>query len=124
MSIAVMREHIATVVGRYKGRVAYWDVVNEAIDDQSNLRESVWRRVIGPDYLEIAFRLAHEADPAAQLFYDDYGAEGLNRKSNAIYEIVQTLVKRGVPIHGVGLQGHFTLTSLPAERTSPRTSRG
>ena len=113
--MAVLRDHIMTVVGRYKGRIAYWDVVNEAIDDgQGNrLRDTVWSRNIGPDYIELAFRCAHEADPAAKLLYNDYGTEGLSNKSNAVYALVQELVKKGVPIDGVGLQSHFVLANPP-----------
>ena len=77
----MLHDHIRTVVGHYRGKVAQWDVVNEAIDDQGQLRDSVWMRVIGPDYIDLAFRWAHEADPDAKLFYNDYdlefpGAEG------------------------------------------------
>jgi endo-1,4-beta-xylanase len=105
-----MRDHIYTVVGRYKGRIAIWDVVNEAVaDDGSGLRDTPWHRLIGDDYIELAFQFAHEADPEARLFYNDYGAEGMNTKSNAIYEMAQDLVARGVPIHGIGLQAHFTV---------------
>ncbi|MCA9887230.1 MAG: endo-1,4-beta-xylanase [Anaerolineae bacterium] len=108
-AIGIMRDHIMTVVGRYKGRIRYWDVVNEAIDDNSQMRQTPWQQFIGDDYVEIAFAFAHEADPDAILFYNDYGAEGLNAKSDAIYAMVSDLVERDVPIHGVGLQGHFTV---------------
>jgi endo-1,4-beta-xylanase len=70
----------------------------------------VWWRVIGPEYIDMAFRWAHEVDPDALLFYNDYGAEGLNGKSDAVYELVQGLLDRGVPIHGVGLQAHLVLS--------------
>src|SRR5207302_7761217 len=102
-----------TLVGRYKGRVSYWDVVNEAIDDSGNLRNTIWLQVIGPDYIDMAFRWAHEADPAAKLLYNDYSAEGLGRKSDAVYTLVRSLLQEGVPIQGVGLQSHFTLSSPP-----------
>jgi GH35 family endo-1,4-beta-xylanase len=109
-AIQIMRDHIMTVVGRYKGRIAIWDVVNEAIaDDGSGLRDTPWRSMIGDDYIELAFQFAHEADPDALLFYNDYGAEGLNSKSDAVYALVQDLVERGIPIHGVGLQMHITV---------------
>jgi endo-1,4-beta-xylanase len=111
--IEVLREHITTVVRRYRGRVQVWDVVNEAVTDNGLLRNTVWLQAIGPEYIEMAFRWAHEADPEALLFYNDYGAEGLNRKSDAIYELVQDLVARGVPIHGVGLQAHLAVTGPP-----------
>src|SRR5690606_4740701 len=89
------------------GRIPYWDVVNEAIDG-TTYRDTAWLRLIGEDYVELAFQFAHEADPDAILFYNDYGAEGMNAKSNAIYDMVADLVARGVPIHGVGLQAHIT----------------
>jgi endo-1,4-beta-xylanase len=111
--IEVLREHITTVVGRYRGRVAVWDVVNEAVTDSGALRDTVWLRTIGPEYMDMAFQWAHAADPDALLFYNDYGAEGLNRKSDAVYELVQGLLERGVPVHGVGLQAHLALPSRP-----------
>ncbi len=111
--MAVLRDHITTVVGRYRGRVDVWDVVNEAID-KGRLRETVWKNVIGPEYLDLAFQWAHEADPEALLFYNDYGGEGMNAKSDAIYELVRGMVERGVPIHGVGLQMHVSASSAPA----------
>jgi endo-1,4-beta-xylanase len=102
----VLRAHIHAVVGRYRGRVHYWDVVNEAISDFWGSRSTVWSQVIGSEYIELAFRFAHEADPDALLFYNDYGTEGLGRKSTRMYELVSNLLERDVPIHGVGLQAH------------------
>jgi endo-1,4-beta-xylanase len=106
----VLRDHIYTVVGRYRGRVAAWDVVNEALNEDGTLRDTIWLRVIGPEYIEMAFRWAHEADPDALLFYNDYNAEGINRKADGVYALVEDLVQRDVPIHGVGLQMHLDLT--------------
>lgn len=111
--VAILREHILTVVGRYKGRVAVWDVVNEAISDDGFPRDTIWLRGIGSKYIDLAFQWAHEADPGAQLFYNDNGGEGLNRKSDAIYGLVRDLQKRGIPIHGVGLQMHIAPESSP-----------
>lgn len=105
-SIEILRNHITTLVSRYKGRVYAWDVVNEAVTDDGQLRNSVWLERIGPEYIELAFQFAHEADPDALLFYNDYGAEELNTKSDAIYELVRDLTERGVPIDGVGFQMH------------------
>jgi endo-1,4-beta-xylanase len=105
--IEVLRAHVHAVVGRYRGRVHYWDVVNEAISDFWGLRNTVWSEVIGPDYVGMAFRFAHEADPDALLFYNDYGTEGLGMKSTRVYGLVSRLLERGVPIHGVGLQAHI-----------------
>lgn len=112
--IQILQDHITTVVGRYRGRVAAWDVVNEAVADDGALRETIWLRGIGPEYLDLAFQWAHEADPDALLFYNDYGGEGLGRKSDAIYALVRDLQQRGVPIHGVGLQMHVGLNQFPA----------
>lgn len=110
--LAVLREHIHTIVGRYQGRIAAWDVVNEAIDGRE-MRDTIWQRVIGPEYVDLAFRWAHEADPDALLFYNDYGGEGMNKKSDAIYDLVKGMQDRGVPIHGVGLQMHVTAGGQP-----------
>lgn len=112
-AIAVLKDHIQTVVGRYKGRIVAWDVVNEAIDDSTGqLRESPWLTAIGPDYIALAFQFAHEADPDAKLYYNDYGAEGIGGKGDAVFELVKGLVEQGVPIHGVGWQGHFQANSF------------
>jgi len=112
--LGVLGDHVAAVVGRYRGRVVAWDVVNEAIDDGGGLRASVWSRGIGPDYLEHAFRFARAADPSARLYYNDYGAEGLGRKSDEVFRLVADLKERGVPIDGVGLQMHVGLLRPPA----------
>ncbi len=111
--IAILREHVMTVVGRYRGRVAVWDVVNEAIADDGSLRDTIWLRGIGPEYIAMAFRWAHEADPQARLYYNDYGGEGLGPKSDAIHTLVRDLIAKDVPIHGVGLQMHVSLGYFP-----------
>jgi len=109
----ILRDHIYTVVGRYKGRIYAWDVVNEAIDDNGNFRDTIWYRIIGPEYIELAFKWAHEADPDALLFYNDYNIETVNRKSNAVYNLVKQLLEKGVPIHGIGFQTHLILERPP-----------
>jgi endo-1,4-beta-xylanase len=114
--IQILHDHIATVVGRYKGRIFAWDVVNEALDDNGHLRDNVWLRGIGPQYIDLAFQWAHQADPNALLFYNDYNAEGMGAKSNAIYDLVKGLKQRGVPIGGVGLQMHVTVNDHPSAR--------
>ncbi len=99
-------------------------MVNEAIaDDGSGLRDTPWRDLIGDDYIELAFQFAHEADPDALLFYNDYGAEGSGAKSNAVYAMVQDLLDKGVPINGVGLQSHFTLGTVNANAISQNIKR-
>ena len=112
-SIEILREHIMTVVERYRGRVLVWDVLNEGVANDGSLRDTIWLKNIGSHYIDLAFRWAHEADPDALLFYNDTHAEGLGRKSDAIHALVQDLLRRGVPIHGVGLQMHISLESAP-----------
>ncbi len=120
--LEVLHEHIATVVGRYRGRVYAWDVVNEAVDGGS-LRDTIWLDVIGPEYIDLAFRWAHEADPDALLFYNDYGGEGINHKSDAIYDLVTGMLERGVPVHGVGLQMHLISDTAPPGRVAENMER-
>ncbi len=110
--MAILKRHIYTVAGRFRGQVSVWDVVNEAIKD-GGLRDSIWLKGIGADYIELAFRWAHEADPSALLFYNDYQGEGLGPKSDAIYALVADLKQHHVPIHGVGLQMHIGIDKLP-----------
>jgi endo-1,4-beta-xylanase len=119
---AEMRDHIYTVVGRYRGRIAMWDVVNEAFDGAAR-RDTVWQRLIGDDYIELAFQFAHDADPDALLFYNDYGAEQLNAKSDAIYEMAADFVARGIPIDGIGLQSHFTVGGIAFRSISNNIQR-
>lgn len=108
-----MRTHIHTVVGRYKGRISCWDVVNEAVvhngdGKPASLRDSPWLRAVGEDYIEMAFRYAHAADPDAKLYYNDYGMTKPG-KVDFVVNMVKELRASGVPIHGVGLQGHWML---------------
>lgn len=109
----ILRDHIGTVVGRYRGKIAVWDVVNEAVRDRGDLRDSPWLSALGPDYIAMAFRLAHKADPDARLFYNDFNAEGMNPKSDAVYSLVKGLLADGVPIHGVGFQMHLASHHAP-----------
>jgi endo-1,4-beta-xylanase len=109
-----MREHIYAVVGRYKGRIHAWDVVNEAIetergdDSKGKWRKTRWRQIIGPDYIEKAFQFAHEADPNAELYYNDYDEWKLGKRQY-FGEIVNSLKSKGIRIDGIGLQGHWGL---------------
>ena len=105
--IAILQDHVTQVMGRYRGRIVQWDVVNEAISDNNGQpRDSIWRQRIGADYIDIAFRAARAADPMARLYYNDYEAEGSGAKSDAVFNLVSGLVSRGVPIDGVGWQWH------------------
>ena len=115
--MAVLRDHILTVVGHYRGRVAQWDVVNEAVEDTGQLRRNVWLDGIGPDYIAMAFRWAHQADPSAELFYNDYGIEFGGAKTDAVYRLLASLRGQGVPVDGLGIQMHDPVSSasqLPA----------
>ena len=103
-----MREHIFTVAGRYKGKIKGWDVVNEALNEDGTLRQSPWLRIIGEDYLVKAFQFAHEADPEAELYYNDYSLEGRRKREGAL-KLLKTLQAAGVKLTGVGLQGHYGL---------------
>jgi endo-1,4-beta-xylanase len=107
--IAIMRDHIMTVVGRYRGRILAWDVVNEAVSDNNGqLRtDSFWSQRIGPEYIAMAFQFARQADPSAILYYNDYSAEGAGAKSDAVFNLVSGLLNQGVPIDGVGWQTHM-----------------
>lgn len=107
--LARMKDHIFTVVGRYKGKIQSWDVVNEVLNDDGTLRQSLWYKIIGPDYIEKAFQYAHEADPKAQLIYNDYSLENEAKLKGAV-ELVKRLKSEGIPITGVGIQGHINMT--------------
>jgi endo-1,4-beta-xylanase len=106
--LARMRYHIFEVVGRYKGKIGGWDVVNEAVEDDGTLRKSEWEKIIGPDYILKAYQFAHEADPQAQLYYNDYSLENPAKRAGAI-ALIKKLQAAGIPIAGVGLQGHYKM---------------
>jgi endo-1,4-beta-xylanase len=108
-----MHDHISKVVGRYKGKISGWDVVNEAVDDNGNLRRSPWFRIIGEDYILKAYQFAHEADPKAELYYNDYDLEK-EAKRNGVIALVKKLQAAGIPIAAVGNQAHYKLDSPSA----------
>lgn len=110
----LMTEHIRTVVGRYRGKIAIWDVVNEEVDERGVPRKSLWSEA-GTNYLALAFRTANEADPKAHLVYNDYGIEEINRKSDGLYALLKSMKKQGVPVHGVGFQCHLDSRGLNLE---------
>lgn len=114
--LRILEAHIAAVVGRYRGLIDAWDVVNEAVADSGNgdLRPSRWVEQAGEDVLASAFRFAHEADPGARLFYNDYN-ETQPVKRERIYRLVAGLLEKGVPIHGLGLQAHVNLVAPPLD---------
>jgi endo-1,4-beta-xylanase len=106
--LARMKDHIFNVAGRYKGKVNGWDVVNEAIDDRGQMRKSKYYEIIGEDYVQKAFEFAHEADPDAELYYNDYNIE-VPVKREGVIRLLKQLKESGVRIDGVGLQGHYLL---------------
>lgn len=105
-AISILRDHIHTVVGRYRGKIAQWDVVNEALDAAGRYTDNPWLRAIGPDYIAMAFRFAHEADPRADLYYNDYDLTYPGPKADRILGLVAGLKQAGVPIDGLGVQFH------------------
>ncbi|MBD3268340.1 1,4-beta-xylanase, partial [bacterium] len=109
----MLREHILKVAGRYKGQMHAWDVVNEAMTNQGEWRDSFWYKHLGKDYLFNAFRWAKQADPEAKLFYNDYSAAVLNKKSDAIYDLVKEMQGKGIPIDGIGFQLHVKAAKYP-----------
>lgn len=120
--LARMKDHILTVVGRYKGRVKGWDVVNEALNENGTLRDSQWLRIIGEgsqdkqyDFIEKAFQWAHEADPDAELYYNDYGLETSKAKCDGAVAIVKHLKSKGLRVDGVGVQLHGSLAHPSVE---------
>ena len=122
--IQIMREHIQTLVGRYRGQIIAWDVVNEAIDDAGNYRtDSFWYQKIGPEYIKMAFEFARQADPNAKLYYNDYSIERLNNKSNKVYEVLRDLKNQGTPIDGIGWQMHIINGSRAIMPSHERNAR-
>ena len=103
-----MRDHIFTVVGRYKGKVNAWDVVNEAISSNGKVRKTIWQRIIGDDFIEKAFEFVHEVDPQAELYYNDYNIWRKQERKGVI-RLIKRLRKKGIRIDGVGIQGHWDL---------------
>lgn len=109
-----MKNHIFTVVGRYKGKIKGWDVVNEAIMEDGSFRNSKFYQIVGEDFIKLAFQFAHEADPEAELYYNDYN-EWYPGKRDAIAQMVRSLKADGIRIDGIGMQGHVGMDSPSLE---------
>ncbi len=128
----ILTTHIETVAGRYAGRMHSWDVVNEAIEIKDGradgMRNTVWLRLAGDDYLELAFRTARDADPQALLTYNDYGIEGetpeAEQKRQAVLGMLRRMVARRVPVDAVGVQAHLSALAVPASGTGPAYGDG
>jgi endo-1,4-beta-xylanase len=113
--LTVMRNHINGVATHFAGKIQYWDVVNEAFEENGSRRQSIFQQRIGNSYVEEAFRAARAADPAAKLCYNDYNTDGQNAKSNAVFAMVQDFKQRGVPIDCVGFQSHMIVGQVPGD---------
>lgn len=103
-----MKSHIQTIVSRYRGRIQGWDVVNEAIEDDGSWRKSEFYEILGEDFMRLAFEYAHEADPEAELYYNDYSMAN-PRKRQGVVNMIKTLQEKGVKIDGVGMQAHLNM---------------
>ncbi|MGW6903579.1 endo-1,4-beta-xylanase [Streptomyces sp. NPDC054940] len=110
----LLKKHIDTTVGRYKGKIYAWDVVNEAFNEDGSMRSSLWQDKLGTGHIAGALRWAHAADPNAKLYINDYNIEADNAKSDALYNLAKQLLAQGVPLHGIGFQSHFVVGQLPS----------
>ncbi|MFF4491611.1 endo-1,4-beta-xylanase [Streptomyces sp. NPDC001544] len=106
---AVLKKHIFAEVRHYRGKVYSWDVVNEAFNEDGTYRETLWYKTLGPGYIADALRWAHQADPHAKLYLNDYNIEATGPKSDAYYALAKDLRKQGVPLNGIGFQAHLAL---------------
>lgn len=120
---AIMNNHIDNVVGHYKGKIAIWDVVNEALNDDGTLRASIWETTIGSQYIAMAFQRAHAADPNAILVYNDFNIETVNAKSDALFNLVSGFKQQGIPINAIGLQMHLTSGGIDISSLSSNMQR-
>ncbi|WP_017568846.1 endo-1,4-beta-xylanase [Nocardiopsis halotolerans] len=110
----VMREHMQALMGRYQGRVTSWDVINEPFQDTGpRLRQNLWYQVLGEDYIAQALTMAHQIDPQAKLYINEFGIEGGGPKTDALHRLATHLLDQGVPLHGIGFQGHFIQGNVP-----------
>jgi endo-1,4-beta-xylanase len=107
-----MKEHITTVASRYSGKIGGWDVVNEALEEDGTMRKSIFYNLLGDEYIVEAFRLAQQAAPTTELYYNDYNIEQPKKRAGAI-ELIKKIQKAGVRIDGVGIQGHWSIKGLP-----------
>ncbi|KAG8944034.1 hypothetical protein FRC04_002229 [Tulasnella sp. 424] len=110
---SIIQDYVATVTGHYRGQVYAWDVVSEIFEDNGKWRSNVFYDVLGPDYVQIALVAARSADPGAKLYIEEYGAEEVNVKSDALFSLTQDLKNNGVPLDGIGFEGHSVTPQIP-----------
>jgi endo-1,4-beta-xylanase len=113
--ISRMEDHIEKVAGRYKGKIGGWDVVNEAFNEDGSYRESKWYKAAGKDFIKAAFQKAHEADPAAELYYNDYNVWKASKRAG-ILALAKEMKAEGIQVDGIGMQGHYMLESPSLEQ--------
>lgn len=113
--ISRMEDHIETVAGRYKGKIHGWDVVNEAFNEDGSFRESTWYKVTGTEFMKAAFRKAHEVDPEAELYYNDYNVWNA-AKRKGILDFAKEMVAEGIQVDAIGMQGHYQLDTPTLEQ--------
>jgi endo-1,4-beta-xylanase len=111
---AILKQHIQTEVSHFSGEVHEWDVVNEPFNDDGTLEDNLWLRVIGPDYIPLALTWAHEADPTAKLFINDYNVDWPGPKEQAMLALATRLLDDGVPLNGIGMEEHLSLSWSPS----------
>lgn len=114
----LMKSHIQTIIKHYKGKIESWDVVNEAINEDGSLRNSIWKEKIGPSYIEKAFLFAREADPDVLLFYNDFNLESNPKKLNAAINLLNQLRSRGIKVDGIGVQMHINILNPDPQQIS------
>lgn len=115
---STFKKHITDEMTHYKGKIYAWDVVNEVFEENGVLRNSIWHKNLGDNFVAEAFKIAHEVDPNAKLYINDYNIESKNAKSDGLYKLVSQLKAQGVPIHGVGFQSHFSVGAIPHDFAS------
>jgi endo-1,4-beta-xylanase len=122
--LKIMKEHITTIVSHCRGKVQEWDVVNEPFEGSGALRKSIWQQVIGNDFIDSAFVYAHQADPDALLYLNEYGVEEVGgSKSEAMFNLISGLKNKGIPIHGAGLQCHFSASGFNPAKVEQNIKR-
>ncbi|KAG9044800.1 hypothetical protein FS837_007531 [Tulasnella sp. UAMH 9824] len=122
--VSIIQDYITTVASKYRGRVYAWDVVSEIFNDNGTWRDNVFYNYLGPEFVEIALFAARAADPNAKLYIEEYGVEELNVKSDALYSLAKDLKTKGVPLDGIGFEGHIISTQIPPYTSvHPNTQR-
>ncbi|KAG8959476.1 hypothetical protein FRC00_001555 [Tulasnella sp. 408] len=122
--ISIIQDYVPTVASNYQGRVYAWDIVSEIFNDNGTWRDNVFYNYLGAEFVEIALYAARAADPNAKLYIEEYGVEELNVKSDTLYSLAKDLKTNGVPLDGIGFEGHIISTQIPPYTSvHPNTQR-